>query len=225
MRFGASGTPGQYRSVCAAGDDDHVLGHGQHPRALGHLSLLAVLLDVLRREELRARLRRADDDLALGLLPLVLGLDEVERRRRRPSWLRLLRRERSKIEVVRDREALEVERDARDQVALQVVELELRGLADQLRGALLVVDAGQLDDDLVAALLADLRLGDADAVDAVVDDRRPIVEDLPRRRPGPSRAAPSGPPRGRPGGRGRASASSGAAIPASRARQRRAGPR
>ena len=49
------------------------------------------------------------------------------------------------------------------EVALQVVQLELRGLPDQVGRALLVVDAGQLDDDLVAALLADLRLGDAGA--------------------------------------------------------------
>ena len=39
-----------------------------------------------------------------------------------------------------------------------------------------VVHAGELDDDLVAALLADLRRGDAELVDAVAHDRDRAVE-------------------------------------------------
>ena len=79
---------------------------------------------------------------------------------------------------MRDGEALEVERHARNEVSLQVVQLELRGLADQLRGVLLVFHAGQLDDDLVAALNADLRLGDTGAVDSILDDRAGVFHAL-----------------------------------------------
>ena len=83
---------------------------------------------------------------------------------------------RSKSRVPRNRVLLRVERRARNEIALEVVELELGGLADQVGGALLVVDARELDDDLVAPLLADLGLGDAGRVDAVVDDRDRVVQ-------------------------------------------------
>ncbi len=55
-------------------------------------------------------------------------------------------------------------------VGLHVVELERGGLADQRRGLLDVVHAGELDDDLILALGADLGLGDAELVDAVPHD-------------------------------------------------------
>jgi len=61
------------------------------------------------------------------------------------------------------------------QVRLEVVELEHRRLADQVGGLALVVDAGELDDDLIGALLSDLRLGDAELVDPVAHDvDRPV---------------------------------------------------
>ena len=63
-----------------------------------------------------------------------------------------------------------------DQVGLELVELELRGLADDLGGALGVLHARELDRDLVLALLADLGLGDAELVDPLADDRDRAVE-------------------------------------------------
>src|SRR5439155_6170267 len=48
-------------------------------------------------------------------------------------------------------------------------EKQLGRAADDLQGPLLVLDAGELDDDVVA-LLSDLGLGNAQAVDAVADD-------------------------------------------------------
>ena len=65
-----------------------------------------------------------------------------------------------------------------DEVLLEVVELELGGLPDQLGGFLRIGDAGQLDDDLVVALLADLGLGDAELVDAVPHDVHRAIEVL-----------------------------------------------
>ena len=55
----------------------------------------------------------------------------------------------------------------RDEIGLEVEELELRGLAEDLDHLLRVLDARQVDHDLVVALLADLGLGDAEPVDAV----------------------------------------------------------
>ena len=65
-----------------------------------------------------------------------------------------------------------------DEVLLEVEELELRGLPDQLGGLLRIGDAGELDDDLVVALLADLGLGDAELVDAVPHDVHRAIEVL-----------------------------------------------
>src|SRR5206468_710345 len=56
-------------------------------------------------------------------------------------------------------------RPARDQL-----ELEERRAADQLLGALRVLDAGELHHDLVAALRLHGRLRHAELVDAVADD-------------------------------------------------------
>jgi hypothetical protein len=52
-----------------------------------------------------------------------------------------------------------------------VVELELRGLPDQRRGARRIVLACELDRDLVARLLPDDRLRHAELVDAAANDR------------------------------------------------------
>src|SRR5437867_3827129 len=50
------------------------------------------------------------------------------------------------------------------------LELEKRRPADQLLGPLRILDAGQLDDDLVRALRLHGRLGDTELVDPVADD-------------------------------------------------------
>ena len=68
----------------------------------------------------------------------------------------------------------------RHERGLEVVELELRGLADDRRGLVHVVHRRQLDHDLVRALLADLGLGDAELVDAVAHDVDRAVEVLGR---------------------------------------------
>ena len=177
MRFGASRTPAQYRSVWLQVTTTMCSGTASTVVPLGTSPFLPLFLHVLRREERLAGLRRTDEQSGRDLLLLVRGLDEIVRRRRHPSSLRFAASRGGRRPTScatgnpwRSRETPGIE------VALQVVQLELRGLADQLGRALLVVDAGQLDDDLVAALLADLRLGDAGAVDAIVDDRDRVVE-------------------------------------------------
>ena len=64
----------------------------------------------------------------------------------------------------------------RDEVRLEIEQLELSGLADDLGGRGRVLDAGELDRDLVGALRPDLRLGDAELVDAGAHDRDRAVE-------------------------------------------------
>ena len=59
---------------------------------------------------------------------------------------------------------------------LEVEELELRGRADDLGRRLGILHPGKLDDDLVVALRADLRLGDTELVDAVPHDLDRAVE-------------------------------------------------
>ena len=64
----------------------------------------------------------------------------------------------------------------REEVVLELVELERGGRPDDRDRALLVEDARELDDDLVVALLAHLGLGHAELVDAVADDVLGAVE-------------------------------------------------
>ena len=56
------------------------------------------------------------------------------------------------------------------------LELELGGLADEAHGPVRVLDAGQLDNDLVFALAEHHRLGNAELVDAVADDFQRLVD-------------------------------------------------
>ena len=86
-------------------------------------------------------------------------------------------------------------------------ELELGGLADDGERLLGVLDAGQGDRDLVAALLLDGRLGDAEAVDAAVEDADRLVELRLGRRLALRRSWPCTRPPGRPAGRDRAASS------------------
>src|SRR5262249_23501349 len=115
-----------------------------------------------------ARLERADrlllvlaeDVVALGRTLLRLRLDLREQSTEARRLLRVPRGS--------DRRAGER--------SLQVVELQLGGLADDCGSLGGIVDAGELDHDLVRPLLADLRLGDAELVDALAHDRDRAVE-------------------------------------------------
>ena len=69
-----------------------------------------------------------------------------------------------------------------DEILLEIEELELGGLSDQLGRLLRIRDACELDDDLVRALLAELRLGDAELVDAVPHDVDGAIEIVRRER-------------------------------------------
>ena len=66
--------------------------------------------------------------------------------------------------------------DGGAQVGLEVEELELRGLAEDADHAGGVLDAGEVDHDLIVALLANLRLRDAEPVDTVAEDLDRAVE-------------------------------------------------
>ena len=128
-----------------------------------------------RVEQPLTRVRRPCDQ------PLVL-VEEVVGGRCALFRLRLLARE--QVVEAGGRDGDSRESGGRDrgtgEIALEVVELELRGLADQLRGLCGVFHARQLDHDLVVALLADLRLGDAELVHAAPHDRDGVVETLLR---------------------------------------------
>jgi hypothetical protein len=81
------------------------------------------------------------------------------------------RRVRAGHDVARGEPAVEaLEQDALLVVRAHELELEQRGLADQLLRALGVGEAGELHRDPILALDLDERLGDAELVDAVVDD-------------------------------------------------------
>ena len=56
------------------------------------------------------------------------------------------------------------------------LELELGGLTDEAHGPVRILDAGQLDNDLVFALAEHHRLGNAELVDAVADDFQRLVD-------------------------------------------------
>ena len=99
---------------------------------------------------------------AVGRPPLDLILDPLEDRIERRA---------------RDREPVLGYR-RRHEVLLEVVELELRRLADQLRRLVGIVEPGELDDDLVRRLRAQLGLARADLVDPVADDLDRAVEIL-----------------------------------------------
>ena len=179
------------RAEAAAGlqaaDHDRVRRHVQHLGLRRHLA--AERLEQLVKRVLRATDQGVLDDGLRGGLEHRLALLALDRHLLRRLHLHALRTE----EVVRLRRALRglllhlrqqlVERRRRDripvqverragQVVLEVEQHQLRGLADQLRGRRRVVHAGELDDDLILALLADLRLGHAELVDPVLHDRR-----------------------------------------------------
>ena len=63
---------------------------------------------------------------------------------------------------------------------LEQLEFEQRRLADQVLGALHVLQAGQLDDDAVLTLPLNGRLGDTELVDAVADNLLRPVDGIAR---------------------------------------------
>jgi len=154
-----------------AADGDGVVRDGQDRPVLGHMLAKAAprlrFADDVAREELRARRRwpRLDDVLVVEEVPL-----------RSLALVREHAGGRIRQQVVegppRIRRGVEQTAGHRrtDHVGLEVVELEHRRLANQRRRIVHVVNAGELDDDLVRALLPDLRLGHAELVDAVPHD-------------------------------------------------------
>ena len=192
----ASRSPGQERRRrSGARDDDGLRRHLQHLPALRHLAVVSssrpgcrssgrgaasavgppsgaityatvftffvfLFLPVPGRRRLRDR-DRPEEDVPARRAVLRARLHRVQER------VQALRR--VDVQAARvDRRRLERRR--------QVVELELRGLADDRRRLRRVVHAGELDHDLVGALLADLRRRDAELVDAVPHDRDRAVE-------------------------------------------------
>ena len=111
--------------VLATGDDDHPLGHRQHLPRPGSL-----VRDLLR---LGSGVERAVDE------PLRLRVEDVEGVRRPVLRLCLDARQQVVQRGELDREALNRDRRPRER-RLEVVELELRRLADDLRGRLRIAD-------------------------------------------------------------------------------------
>jgi hypothetical protein len=162
----------------AAVEDDPLLGDAVELEALGERlagvrlealpALAQPLLGVLRAENDLLRLR-VDEVPLLGRALLGLRLDLLQQLKQ------VLRRLRKGQQPLLDGSGF-------PDVGLKVVQPELRGLADQRCGLPGVVDARQLDRDLVGALLADLGLADAELVDAGPHDlhgaRHVLVGDL-----------------------------------------------
>ena len=137
----------------------HLRRYGQHREALRNLSS-----EPRRVEELRARVLRAGDE------SLRLRVEEIEGGGR--ALLRVdLHLAQQVVEAGKGDHAPGAVVGGPRDVGLEVVELQLGRLADDLRRLARVVDAGELDHDLVLALLPDLGLGDAELVDAAAHDR------------------------------------------------------
>ena len=149
-------------------DDDGARGYGEQLEPFRHLA--AVL----------AQRHRLGRDRARG--ELFLRVEEPVLLRRSLCRKRLLTCEQRVHRVLRDWGAAGVDR-GRCKIRLEVEELELRRLADDLRRGSGILDAGQLNRDLIVALLANLGLGDAEPVDAVAHDRDRAVEVGLRQRP------------------------------------------
>ena len=158
-----------------AGTNDRALSARDHHHALGYRTKLAAGREFSAGLPKRVRLRPvwARDD------PLRRRVDDVVLGRRSVLRLRLHLRQQLVERHVLDR--LAANRDGRaDERGLEVVELELRGRADDLCSRLGVLDAGELNHDLVVALSPDLGLGDAELVDPIPHDVDRPVEILLR---------------------------------------------
>src|SRR5437870_5374806 len=97
-----------------------------------------------------------------------LRLEEVVLLRRSRLRLALNRRQQAEERGIWGRGPL-ADRRLRE-ILLEVEELQLAGRPDDFRSLRRVVDAGELDDDLVAALDGDARGRDAELVDAAHHD-------------------------------------------------------
>ena len=156
---------GTERRRVGAGQDDLALGDRVE---LGALRLLAAELP----EDVFLRLARP------GEARLVLRIEVPLRRGARLRRLLLPRKERQELSRGVDHAARA--RRRRQRVGLEVEELELRGLADDLGRAAGIVDACELNRDLIGSLARDDRLGDAELVDALAHDLDRAVEILLR---------------------------------------------
>jgi hypothetical protein len=148
-----------------AADDDRVLRDAEDRRRPFERALLLLLGLLERRQQILRRHRPRDHTM--------VRVEQVPLRRRAAVGERArLRRIQQPVEAPRrDRHLLQPRCHRRaGQVRLEVVELQDGRLADQLRGRGRVVHARELDHDLVRALLADLRLRDAELVDPVPHD-------------------------------------------------------
>ena len=142
-------------------DHDRVLRCGEG------LPPLRQLAAALGEEGVAGRKRPRDE--------LLLGVEEVPLRGLALLRVGLYAREQPVQRRRRHREPLDVDR-GRDEIGLEVVELELRRLPDDRERLVGVVDARELDHDLVRALLRDDRLVDAELVDPLLHDVHGAVE-------------------------------------------------
>ena len=158
-----------------AGDGLGVGGHLQHLRVRRLLPVLVRQQQLLATpgRPLQDRMRglRPRDLLALDLRRDLLfdGLEQVVRLRRALVRLRLHCLEQA-VERRNRRRLLVSLHGRRQEARLEVEHLELAGRADGLRGLGRVVDAGELDHDLVPALDGDVRRDEAARVGALGDD-------------------------------------------------------
>ena len=93
-------------------------------------------------------------------------------------------------------EGLEQGRLVGGRAGLDQLPLQDGGDLDQVLDPLGIVDAGQLDDDLVGALPLDERLGDAELVDPVADRLQGLVDGLVAQELGGERLQGEGDPVG-----------------------------
>jgi hypothetical protein len=162
-----------------AADDDGVHRHLENRPvlrdALAETAFRLRLLDDVAVEQGGSRRHRARGHLSARpeQIPLRRALfGERTRLRRRQQPEETAGRNRNLRQPAADRRPREV--------GLEVVELEHGRLADERRRGPRIVDTGELNHDLVVALLADLRFRDAELVDPVPHDLDRAVEILVR---------------------------------------------
>ncbi len=207
---------------CACGSEsDGLAGAAATHRPLGHRldhRALGLLLVVELDEEVLLPLRGSRQKLVRLLVEQVVGRPAASCSRRHSGFCfeaNLHRGPEVRERVGLGRDGLARVRmgriprksllGRRDDVRLEVVEVELRGLPDELDRLLGVLDVRQTDLDAVLPDARDLRLGDAELVDPGSDDvDRPVDRARRRRWASAGWAAPRRPAAFRPSGRARA---------------------